>query len=658
MINRARITLVTFLLTAQIFGSAAHAQDRAVNVNGPTVTVDGVLFEGTPVRNVRVTGGTPQPDFNGELVPPVSGELGTVLRTTNLGTRQTVSFLRRRRGLYDVTVYVRGTATGETVRLFINNRATTTYALAGDSSWQAVGPFRTRVRPTRRGGMFGSLRIRLQGLANLAGAVVDQFLPPVPTVDPNAPSPGVGRRPTRTPTPTRTPRRTAGPTPAVTATPGATATAGPTAVPTVAPTATPTIVGRFYFVAPNGNDASSGVEASPLRTLQRAADRAEAGDVVRVRAGSYLGFTLPRSGTSNAPIVFRADAGAVITQPVVVAGSRYGIFGTQREFITIEGFTFQPLVNTGFWFSAVRLGGLAADRDLGISVRNNTVSLRASDASDPDRFGIFVAAVDGADITGNTITGTFDSGIYVTNSSRNVTVSRNTLRNLSGNGIRLNGDLSGGAPGIIQSTVLDSNSIVNSGFAVSGGSAILFDGVQDSRIQNTLVVQSHDRGITLLRGDSADASLRNVIVNNTVLVSSDGMFPLRLTAGTRGNIIFNNIFLSATASRAWINTATGATTAMRSDFNVTTGVEFVDGVARDSWESSFGFDVNSIVETATNLFIDPAAENFHLRPLSVAVDAGTQGLTADTSQRAPAFDFEGDGRPSGLGFDIGYDETN
>ncbi|MCL4264489.1 MAG: hypothetical protein KJ069_14795 [Anaerolineae bacterium] len=52
--------------------------------------------------------------------------------------------------------------------------------------------------------------------------------------------------------------------------------------------------------------------------------------------------------------------------------------------------------------------------------------------------------------------------------------------------------------------------------------------------------------------------------------------------------------------------------------------------------------------TGDPLFVNPGADNFHLQVGSVAIDAG---LDADITT-----DFEGDVRPSGNSFDIGYDE--
>src|SRR4051812_13278515 len=67
-----------------------------------------------------------------------------------------------------------------------------------------------------------------------------------------------------------------------------------------------------YFVSPAGSDGAAGTADAPWLTLQHAADRVGAGDVVTVRAGTYVGFHLETDGAAAAPITFQAEAGVTI----------------------------------------------------------------------------------------------------------------------------------------------------------------------------------------------------------------------------------------------------------------------------------------------------------------------------------------------------------
>jgi hypothetical protein len=71
--------------------------------------------------------------------------------------------------------------------------------------------------------------------------------------------------------------------------------------------------GRTWWVATQGNDAATGSESEPLRNIQTAVSRAQAGDEVRVRPGVYYeSVDAARSGTPSSPIRLIADGAGVI----------------------------------------------------------------------------------------------------------------------------------------------------------------------------------------------------------------------------------------------------------------------------------------------------------------------------------------------------------
>ncbi len=74
-----------------------------------------------------------------------------------------------------------------------------------------------------------------------------------------------------------------------------------------------------FHVAPNGNDANPGSATAPLRTIQRAADLAQPGDVITVHEGIYREhISPPRGGRSDRQrIVYEAAPG----EKVVIKGS-------------------------------------------------------------------------------------------------------------------------------------------------------------------------------------------------------------------------------------------------------------------------------------------------------------------------------------------------
>lgn len=70
-------------------------------------------------------------------------------------------------------------------------------------------------------------------------------------------------------------------------------------------------VAREFHVSTSGNDGNPGTKSAPLRTIQRGADLAQAGDVITVHEGVYRErVNPPRGGTSDkARIVYRAGRG-------------------------------------------------------------------------------------------------------------------------------------------------------------------------------------------------------------------------------------------------------------------------------------------------------------------------------------------------------------
>ena len=100
---------------------------------------------------------------------------------------------------------------------------------------------------------------------------------------------------------------------------------------------------RSFQVASGGDDANPGTPESPLRTLQKAAELARAGDMVLVRTGVYRGHVFLRfSGGPGNPILFKNAPG----EKPVLDGEGKGRIELQSEhgwqkpigWVVVEGF--------------------------------------------------------------------------------------------------------------------------------------------------------------------------------------------------------------------------------------------------------------------------------------------------------------------------------
>ena len=75
------------------------------------------------------------------------------------------------------------------------------------------------------------------------------------------------------------------------------------------------VVAATLHVDPKGDDQGDGSEAKPFRTIQHAADLAQAGDTVLVAPGIYRErIAPPRGGKEGTPITFRSSVkhGAIV----------------------------------------------------------------------------------------------------------------------------------------------------------------------------------------------------------------------------------------------------------------------------------------------------------------------------------------------------------
>ena len=90
------------------------------------------------------------------------------------------------------------------------------------------------------------------------------------------------------------------------------------------------------YVSTTGSDSGSGASGSPVKSITKAAQLAQAGDTVLVGAGTYNGtVSISKNGTASGQITFKPADGA----HVVIDGSQTGA-GTDLVTITGDYITF------------------------------------------------------------------------------------------------------------------------------------------------------------------------------------------------------------------------------------------------------------------------------------------------------------------------------
>ncbi len=388
---------------------------------------------------------------------------------------------------------------------------------------------------------------------------------------------------------------------------------------------------RTLYVSPSGNNAGSGTEAQPWRTLQHAANNVAAGDLVIVRPGNYTGFELTTDGTSVNPIEFRADAGVVINVPETVR-NQHGINLEGANWIVIQGFTV-----TGMPRAGIR------------AVLNHHVTIRGNRLDANGYWGVLTGFSDDVLIENNEASRSqVEHGIYVSNSGDRPVIRNNHVWGNRANGIHMNGDVSLGDDGIISGALVERNRIHDNG--AGGGSGINCDGVQSSRFLNNVLYNNHAGGITLYRIDAGGSAVNNLVAHNTILQASDGRWAINITNASTGNRVFNNILYNAHSFRGSITVSADSLPGLVSDYNVVMSRFSTDDgntrITLAQWQGATGQDMHSIIAVPANLFVDVAGNDYHLSPASPARDAGT-ALVEVTQDR------DGVTRPQGPGVDIG-----
>ncbi len=367
-----------------------------------------------------------------------------------------------------------------------------------------------------------------------------------------------------------------------------------------------------YYVATNGNDANTGTPSQPWRTLQKAANTARAGDLVLVADGTYAGMQITADGTAAAPITFRANGSNVlVNSPNASTPDNINIEG--GDYVTVDGFIVED---------APRVG-IRAVTATGVKILNNTV--RRSGLT-----GILSGYTPSIEISGNSASGSLQQhGIYVSNSNiaaDNPVVRNNECFDNYQNGVQFNGDCNAGGDGIISGAVIEGNIVHHNNW--KGFSLI---SVQNSTIRNNLIYENGllagAGGIHLAdQPGCGKPSNNNVVVNNTIY--EPRITGIRMSNGSTGNIIFNNLVVASTLSYTIVDEGSG---------------NFIDAAS------------NLERTSLTGLFVAPASGDFHLAANSAALNVAA--LTY-RSTSAPLVDIDGNNRPQGPRPDIGADELS
>lgn len=398
-----------------------------------------------------------------------------------------------------------------------------------------------------------------------------------------------------------------------------------------------------FYVSTTGSDSNAGTQAKPWATLQHAVDTISPGDTIQVLAGTYVGCRIGHSGSQSSPKTLEAAPGASVLVNKPGPGNKH------NSIIEFElfGSTVSDWIVSGF--------EVANSPNYGIDVRvTERITVQKNHVHNSKLTGIFTAFSNNILIQNNETDHNSEHGIYQSNSSVYPTIHGNNSHNNASAGIHMNGDISEQpGDGLVRFATVEDNTIWENGTA--GGSGINCDGVDDSIIRNNLLYNNHASGISLYAIDGAHGSSNNNVYNNTIVMAPNSRFVINIPsdgggkAAPVGNVVENNILYTPDSFHGSVLIAKAKVSGFHSDYNIVVN-QFSDNNGNTSislakWQA-LGYDLHSIIATPVQLFVNPASNNYQLKPGSPAVDKGTALTDVPT-------DILGVKRPQGTAWDIG-----
>ncbi len=417
---------------------------------------------------------------------------------------------------------------------------------------------------------------------------------------------------------------------------------------------------RPYYVSPSGNDNNTGLSlTNAWKTIQKAANKLQAGDTVFITAGIYKEIVIPaNSGTENKPITYTAYAddtviidGATFSDTYLKYSDR-GIFDIKsKSYINVVGLTIRNsnaggiMCRYGSSHINIKNNTIKNCQATGIGVgysrenfplaTNIVVSGNFVDScSMVSRESISLRSVDTFEIYNNTVQNTPKEAIDAKSGCSNGKIYKNTISN-AGLGIYIDA----GYPDALYSSQnnihIYQNIVKNSttSYAVASEEGCLGE---DIWFYNNIAYDSISKkgnGFVIANfGIGGGGPLKNIfIINNTIYNKGHrGIYINNLNV--RDIVIRNNI-----CSQNYISQIDVKSALLDS---VTLENNLIDGV---------NVDDGNFPVLGNPKFVNPDVGDFHLLKDSPAIDKGT-------SINTPKKDFDDTVRPSGAGYDIGVYE--
>jgi hypothetical protein len=419
-----------------------------------------------------------------------------------------------------------------------------------------------------------------------------------------------------------------------------------------------------YYVATDGRDSNPGTEQLPWRTIQKAADTLTAGKTVYIKEGTYNErIWVQNSGMPGSYITFTAYPGHAVT--IDGTGRQfdwYGLFNIEnKSYIKVSGLR---VINSPYW--GIYVGGSSNNIVIEKNYTYNTASSGISawrgskkgscsdiiisgneveravngkqqeciSLSGIDRFEVRYNYIHHGSLTQTLEHSTGGEGIDTKDGCSNGKVYRNCVyRTYNKLGIYVDAwDEDSSNIEVFDNIVHD----CQTGFAVAseaGGE------LENIKFYNNLAYNNDTWGIFVNAWHDDSVLKHGQVINNTFYNNGGGIY---IGDEIFRNLVVRNNISSQNEQAQLVNTS--ETKHRNQEHEIEVDHNLIDGF-RGWWCEIYG-DRPVVGDPC---FVDPSLGDFHLKPNSPAID---RGAPID----APSYDFEGDPRPAGSGYDIGTDE--
>lgn len=403
-----------------------------------------------------------------------------------------------------------------------------------------------------------------------------------------------------------------------------------------------------YYIATNGNDSNAGTEAMPWKTLQKAINTVNGGDVVYLRAGTYAAPTIKYlNPVPEQWITFRPYQDEKVTINTSLTASRQGSLKiVDSSYLIFEGLEITDMSYDRSLSPCDVTKGRCAEPDgrVGIhlvptdefATKVHHLIFRNNEIHHNGRHGIMGGAAD-TQLLNNRI---HNNGYAIVGGAGYGTYIHGTRWIVRGNEIHHNTGVNLRIANIPEKFhaidwIIEQNLIYNqqgpcwhsSGRPIEGLSVALY-GMDGGIFRNNIVYGGYGTGVW----SRSMSSRPTLIYNNTIYNNGDYGLLLSGTSIATNNIIYKN----AQHNSNYELIVTEKSTAKNN---------IVGGSPRLILTQGSGTESDNF-RNMDPLFVDPAGGDFHLQASSPALDKGL------TLSQVPG-DYAGVTRPFGTAYDIG-----